>query len=226
MSYDFAVWYASRPITCQEAEQIYGRLCDEDLTAVEPNPRIADFLADLTARYPEIDNCDDEDLDECPWSNAFDRSEGHVIICMCFSRTTEVLPFVEELASEHGLVYFDPQTLVVLYPPQIAAIPHFRISLEDGTVIDNPTPDSIATALSSLDKDENSFAILERTELTYIQTGRQPNDEYVIEYQEGSLREHFQTFTTDLHCVIDVFQSYAAGNDSWKQVCEWERVDL
>lgn len=226
MSYDFAVWYASRPITCQEADEIYGRLYRGDQTAVKPDPRIAEFLDELTERYPEIDDLDDEDMDDCPWSNAFDRSEGHAIICMRFSLTEEVLPFVEELASEHGLVYFDPQTTVVMYPPHIAAMPHLRISMEDGTVIDNPTPGQIANTLSSLNKDENSFAILEQTELTYIQTGRQPNDEYVIEYQESSIREHFQTFVTDLQRVIDVFQLYAAGNDSWKQRCEWEQVDV
>lgn len=69
MSYDFAVWYASRPITCQEAEEIYGRLCRGDLTAVKPDPRIAELLDELTKRYPEIDDLEGHDSSKqfCEW---------------------------------------------------------------------------------------------------------------------------------------------------------------
>lgn len=226
MSFDLAVWYTSEPITTQVAADIYSRLGDEPLADVESHPNINAFLEDLTARYPQIDDCDDDQIDDCPWSDSFDQSDQHVLLSISYSRVKEMVAVIEELAAKHDLVYFNPQWPCVVYPPRIAAMPHLRLILEKGSLIDNPTSEQIADALSSLDADGNSFAILERTETTYIQTGFQKSGEYIIEYQEGSLDQHYQTVARDVQQVIAMFQAYAVGHDTWQQECEWNKLDL
>lgn len=76
MSYDIAVWHASRPITTLEASEIYIRLCEEALADVEPYPGIQAFLAELTRRYAQIHDWDEDDIDDCPWTSRSSRRRG------------------------------------------------------------------------------------------------------------------------------------------------------
>jgi hypothetical protein len=137
-----------------------------------------------------------------------------------------MMPLIEGLAAKHDLVCFNPQWPCVVYPPRIAAMPHLRLSLENSTLIDKPTPDQIADALSTLSSDGNSFAILERTNTSYFQTALQSTGEYIIEYQDGSLDKHYQSTAKDPQRVIAMFQAYGAGDDSWKRECDWRKIDL
>ena len=109
MSYDLGVWHAARPMTTEEAGQVYLKLCDGDVSQVQAHPSVASFLAELTRTYPEIDDWDEADIESCPWSIAFDKSDRHVLMCMAYSRADEIVPFVESLARKHGLVCFNPQ---------------------------------------------------------------------------------------------------------------------
>jgi hypothetical protein len=226
MSYDLAVWHASRPITTQEAGDIFRRLGEEELSAVGPHPGVNAFLAALTAQYPQIDDWDDNDIDNCPWSVAFDQSDRYVVMCISFSRVAEMMPLIEGLAAKHDLVCFNPQWPCVVYPPRIAAMPHLRLSLENSTLIDKPTPDQIADALSTLSSDGNSFAILERTNTSYFQTALQSTGEYIIEYQDGSLDKHYQSTAKDAQHLIAMFQAYGAGDDLWKREGDWRKIEL
>ncbi len=158
MSYDLAVWHASRPITTQEASDIYRRLGEEELSAVGPHQGANAFLAELTTQYPQIDDWDESDIDNCPWSGAFDQSDRYLLIYISFSRVAEIMPLIEGLAAKHDLVCFNPQWPCVMYPPRIAAMPHLRLSLENRTLIDNPTPDQIANALSTLQPEKRGHS--------------------------------------------------------------------
>lgn len=226
MSYDLAVWYSTQPITTQEAAAIYGRLGTETVNDVEHHPGVNSFVEELTAQYPQIDDWADDDIDDCPWNDAFDQSPGYVVMCISFSRVNEIVPMVQKLAAKHDLVCFNPQWPCVVYPPRLAAMPHLRLSLENWTVIDKPTPEQIAEALSSLTTEGNSFAILERTDSTYLQTGLQTTGEYVVEYQDGSLDKHYEAITEDPRQVVAAFQAYATGSDNWKREFEWQKLEL
>lgn len=120
MSFDLGVWYSSRPMDGNAAAARYVALCGGDLADVEPNPGVAAFLSELTARYPQIDDVAEDEVDECPWNCAFDVSEGHVIMPMAWSRCVEMAPVILGLAEKHGLICFDPQSGEVLLPPQLA----------------------------------------------------------------------------------------------------------
>lgn len=226
MSYDLAVWHVSRPITTEEAADIYDRLGEPDLTGVELYPGVSAFMAELTAQYPQIDDWPEEDIDNCPWSVQFEHSDSYVVICMSHSRVSEIVPIVEEFAAKHDLVCFNPQWPCVVYPPRIAAMPHMRLTLQNWTLIDNPTSDQISDAISSLNAGGNAFAILEKTDATYFQTFLEPTGEYIVEYQDGSLDEHYKSSVFDMQQLITMFQSYAAGGDTWKQQCDWSKMEL
>jgi predicted nucleic acid-binding protein len=119
MSCDLGVWYPQRRMQNKEAGELYSRLCEGDTSGVTPNPAIDAFYAELTSKHPEIDAIPEEkagDLDYCPWSCKLDRSPGHVIMSCVWPKATYVGDLVKELAREHGLAVYDPQSDVVTYP--------------------------------------------------------------------------------------------------------------
>jgi hypothetical protein len=119
MSCDFAVWHTSRRLNNDEADRLYGELCDGITAGVFPHPAIDQFYSELTARYPEIDDVPEDrvdDMDYSPWSCSMDRSPGHLIISCIWSKADEVSRLIRELARKHGLSVFDPQMGKIFYP--------------------------------------------------------------------------------------------------------------
>jgi hypothetical protein len=64
--------------------------------------------------------------------------------------------------------------------------------------------------------------------MEYIQTSGSRAEGFVIEYQTGSLEQHFQStrFDIPLSTVESIFQSYLEGDSSWESMAEWNRDDL
>lgn len=101
------------------------------------------------------------------------------------------------------------------------------LELEDGTRIERPTDAQIHEALATLQNDiANSFAILSQNELTYIQAAPVDNG-YILEFQEGDTSRHYQAVNLlPLSAVIEAFQLYNRGDDTWKLKTQWQRLDL
>ena len=119
MSFDLFVWYPQKRISNEQAGELYIRVCDGDITAVEPHPTIDAFYSELTTKYPEIDTVPVEKMDKhdfCPWSCKIDHSPSHVVMSCVWSEATYVHQFVQDLARKHGLAIYDPQSDVVTYP--------------------------------------------------------------------------------------------------------------
>ena len=119
MSFDLGVFYTTKPHTDAEALARYIAYCEEnDLTPyIEPSPKIKAFVDELTAWHPQIDDTPEDQLDECPWSIAFDLSEGHVLMPMVGSKADEASKVIIELAKKHGLVCVDPQSAKIKTAP-------------------------------------------------------------------------------------------------------------
>lgn len=98
-----------------------------------------------------------------------------------------------------------------------------RLELEDGTEIERPTDSDIAAALASLQRRENSFAILSETEMTYLQASAGDGDRFALEYQDGSLVEHYTSIDQNipLERIVRTFQKYASDDKSWRTEMEW-----
>jgi hypothetical protein len=119
MSFDLGVWHSDRPITDQEAGDLYVKLCEQTWIPIEQNAAVDAFYAELNSRYPEIDTLPENELDSCPWSCAHDRSGLHVLMAITWSRCADVSSVVVELAAKHGLVCYDPQESKVYLPPDL-----------------------------------------------------------------------------------------------------------
>ncbi len=108
MSYNLAVWQGERPRTDAEALRVFEQLIEERDDA-EPTPAIRRYVEALLARYPDLD---DDNEDTCPWSDAplMGNASGPLFhFGMVFSQAETASAFAAELAKQHGLVCFDPQ---------------------------------------------------------------------------------------------------------------------
>jgi hypothetical protein len=119
MSFDLGVWYPDRYLTSEESGRRYVHLCKGDASDVVEHPAVSAFYEELVAKHPEIDDVPEDRIDDhdyCPWSIMMHRSPGHVIMCSIWSRAEYVRAFVAELAARHGLVLYDPQEGVSIFP--------------------------------------------------------------------------------------------------------------
>jgi hypothetical protein len=119
VSFDLAVWFESAPITNEDATQKYLRFAEGDVADAAEHPGVERFLVELSARYPDLDELPDDQIDDSPWSCGFDRSGAHVLMCMRWSVPKEVVDLIAALAEKHGLVLYDPQGSEVHLPPAL-----------------------------------------------------------------------------------------------------------
>ncbi len=102
------------------------------------------------------------------------------------------------------------------------------LELENDTTIEGPTFSQISEALSSLHDEGNSFAILSQNEYTYMQIATDSPNGFVLEYQVDSVDDHYESAENHipLERVIQAFQAYAEGDDSWRTRFTWRKLDL
>lgn len=230
MSYDLGIWYAATPITSTEASEIYGRIGEDPAVTtdgtLQATPSIAKLVKDLTAQHPQLEDCDADEADASPWSGPFEVTDRYLSLNLAFSEAEEVVELLEELCAKHDLVLYDPQRDVVIYPPRLAKLPHRRLSTENGTVIDDPTPEDISITLAKLKAKGNCFAIFERRDEHYFQTLKESARKYIVEYRAGSADQHYHAVTSDLNAVTQAFQAFAEDRDTWRKQFTWEKLDL
>jgi len=121
MSYDLAVWHSGTSITDEDAEKQYKEFCDDIFPQITPEAkeRVGGFVSEVTTRYPQIDGLPEDQVDDSPWSCAFDALWGYCVMSMVYSAAEEVAPFVVAMAAKHGLVCYDPQGGNVYLPPHL-----------------------------------------------------------------------------------------------------------
>src|SRR5262249_23572936 len=99
------------------------------------------------------------------------------------------------------------------------------LELESGKVIHAVTEEDILGNVEGED-----FAILSLDPTTYMQCAeqREPPYEYVLEYQEGVLEEHYHAVDgpITLERVLSAFLKYLRGDSSWRADFRWERMPL
>ena len=63
--------------------------------------------------------------------------------------------------------------------------------------------------------------------MNYMQTSGGGSDGFVLEYQAGSIEQHFRHEGPDLSLpeVVRAFQSYASGDDAWQTSIAWAREE-
>ena len=116
--YYLAVWGGGKALSDREAAKYYASLLDGEMLP-EFDAGVYAFNCALTRRYPDLEMLGDEEADASPWAATPDISGGHMIVALQAGRYAEVFPLILELAHEHGLVCFDPQTTKVHLPAHL-----------------------------------------------------------------------------------------------------------
>jgi hypothetical protein len=220
MSCDFAVWHTQSRLTHTEAVRVHHALCNGDASGVSPSSAIAAFYAEITSLHPEINDVPDDRIDDLnfsPWSVAFDRSAGHLIMCCVWPKAEYVRNLVQTLARKHSLAFFDPQAGTIVYPGVLI------LTAEGGRVRRSPSLadlEELATRMSS--SGGPGFAILEGRGDDYLQTAR-VGDAFTIEWREysGESFRHWKTGTFDPRAGN---KAHVAASDREIQVESNERL--
>jgi hypothetical protein len=118
VSFDLVVLSGTRPLDADEARDAYERLCSGApwSEVLRADDRIAQFVAALSARWPDLDTLAEAELGASPWADGFEVSPAHVAMTMKWSAPEAVIEFCRVTALGLGLNLLDPQD-GTLYSP-------------------------------------------------------------------------------------------------------------
>jgi hypothetical protein len=102
-----------------------------------------------------------------------------------------------------------------------------KLEVEGCRAIVDPRSSALQSAVSSLSHPAPSFLILSRSEATYLQVAVTAPGQFVVEYRERSVPQHFQSVRSDLSGdeVVRILEAFRQGEDSWRQENEWRQID-
>lgn len=130
MSFDLYVWHEHGPITAAEARAKLDRWGEGEEGVFAPNPAVALFSEALLDRFPPLESLSGDDIDRLGvWSVTPERADSVMVASCVWSRAGEVGPAVLALATEHGLVCYEPGHHV-LNPNAPGYVPAFTLSSE------------------------------------------------------------------------------------------------
>ena len=105
-----------------------------------------------------------------------------------------------------------------------------RATNEAGQTYDDPSSERLFDLISVLD-DDNTFVIVDRLSdpsgNSYAQTMRSIIDgTYLVEYQDGSLDEHYSCDGVDCTTAHGFISGWAFDVPGWREQVSWSRVEL
>jgi hypothetical protein len=101
-----------------------------------------------------------------------------------------------------------------------------RFEVEGAAPIDNPTPEQVEQGLRTLEPANRDYAILEQQASTYLQTAPNGDGTYLLEFQDGSLDQHYRASRPlQLDDLIGAFGAYRRQDASWRSRYEWQKID-
>ena len=113
-------------------------------------------------------------------------------------------------------------------PPPKNLEPTVTLSTSSGDKVVNPTNEEIQEALSTLNvgRDGVGWAILGRSEMTYLQVSGDKTLGFAMEYQEGDVKNHYRATREDflLEEVAQAFSEYRNGTIDWSVYGDWDRI--
>ena len=99
-----------------------------------------------------------------------------------------------------------------------------ELQLSDGRRITSPSNSQIQTALNEVGR-KIEFMILSQSEMNYVQIVGDKKKGYLLEYQAGSLEEHYRSYKSNIveKRALEVLHLYNNGDSRWKESCEWKK---
>jgi hypothetical protein len=96
-----------------------------------------------------------------------------------------------------------------------------------GESMNNPTAEDIKQAFDAMLRGDIEYVILTNEDTgAFIQAAGVPDEYFVLEYQEGSVNQHFRATNPDLtpEKALNAFLNYNRGESAWKLQFTWEHV--
>ncbi|MGY8767505.1 MAG: hypothetical protein ACKVH8_03595 [Pirellulales bacterium] len=100
------------------------------------------------------------------------------------------------------------------------------LTINDDKFFENPTEETVRNALTELVVDE--FAILSRADEKYIQVYYNEEENFTLEYRDGSYDKHFAATPEPETCeeIQATFVAFLNNPTSWHESKEWKKVDF
>jgi hypothetical protein len=147
MTFDLGILSGARRLDPDQARDAYERLSQgaKWSSVLAADDRVANFIAALSARWPDLDTLPRSQVDASPWSGGFEVSPAHVLLTMRFSAPDSVVEFCVTTALGLGLNVFDPQDGTLYSPgekPRKAKVPPRKTLICEhcGKIIEPGTP--------------------------------------------------------------------------------------
>ena len=102
-----------------------------------------------------------------------------------------------------------------------------KLEIENESPVQDPTVEDIEAGIQKVDGKQNGFAILSLDDMTYLQVAGGTSAGFLMEYQNGSLDEHYKT-SEDVSAekVIEAFKVFSQGETSWHDQFKWDKEEL
>lgn len=128
---------------------------------------------------------------------------------------------------QEELTYLDYMNHVRRFISNKVDILNTGLEMRWGKEIEEPSLPHVREVVEKLNGSVDSFAILHKSEFTYLQCHGGKLDGYNLEYQEGSLDQHFEcTDNLTEEDVIEIFQAYRSGDENWRTKFNWEKQNM
>src|SRR5207244_12823940 len=95
MTFDLGILSGARRLDPDQAREAYERLCTgtEWSSVLAADDRVAQFVAELSVRWPDIDSLGESEVDASPWSGGVEVSPARVLFTLRFYAPDAVVAF-------------------------------------------------------------------------------------------------------------------------------------
>ncbi|MEU0542518.1 hypothetical protein ABZ319_21850 [Nocardia sp. NPDC005978] len=177
---------------------------------------VAEIAAELDRRNAEL-----------PESDAFlaaPAADGTIGATLFVSSPIDAVGHVRgllfELATPHGYAVYDPQLTWLIDPAD-----HVPVAVSHGGAGEFPylTNKLVQQWIPELSQ-PGPYLIVESGDQIYIQTYRNEDGRYELEYRDGSPERHFGVRVEDPQTVADLIWSWTTGDRSRFETLDWQRL--
>ncbi|MGO4249461.1 hypothetical protein AB4Y87_19785 [Paenarthrobacter sp. RAF54_2] len=107
-------------------------------------------------------------------------------------------------------------------------MPLLKSTNESGQTWEDPSEDALFMFMEDIEQGEEAFLIVELladpSGQTFIQSTRNDDGTYVVEFREGSPSQHFGTVVDDMGAAHALIASWSFGLDGWRESVEWTKI--
>jgi hypothetical protein len=207
MSFDLYAFQATGPMTAAQAADAIDRFQRGDVEALPSTGALAAFLAEVIREYPALES----------------KASNRLVAIQATAE--DVALFVAGTAAEHGLVCYDPLGEQLIPEGAVPCV----LSTERGEPLDPVAHEHIVPTVEAL-SDENYFAVLERFDGWFAQVGYGPRAGaepgwYALEFQEGSVDQHYRTETEDPGVAAWFLIDFLYGLHRYRGQLSWYQLE-